>query len=243
MSGLMYKNFRVNLSSFIFSLVTAAVCCLTLTLLCVFGGEGMTADEETANETSLIFAAVYYLAYMLPAMATSTLFQSDESRVCTSFAMSLPQGAKGHVMSKYYYLLAVNIAIMFVLFVNDTVCTAMLGGRYSGTLILTMLFCWRLLLMSVEIPFIIRFGSQRGLNIKGAVIGFIFVLVMIYFLFGDISWLIDSDDPIKALIDWLQSGDILFLAGLIPYFSVAAYYLSYRISVNVYRKGAESYEQ
>ena len=210
MSGLLYKNFRINRSSFIFSLATAFVCCLTLILLCIFGGSAMTAEEEGESTTAFVFATVYYLAFMLPAMATSNLFQFDESRVCTAFAMGLPQGAKGHVQSKYYYMLIVNLVTLFMLFVCDTICTAMLDGKYSGTAVLSVLFCWRLVLMAVEIPFIIRFGSQRGLNIKGAVVGFIFIIIMLYLLFGDISWLIDSDDPIGALIKWLQSGDIIF---------------------------------
>ena len=243
MSGLLYKNFRINRSSFIFSLCTAAVCCLTLILLCLFAGSSMLRDEEGANNTALIVTVVYYMAFMLPAMTTIMIFQADESRICTAFAMGLPQGAKGHVLSKYYYLLITNTITLFMLFVCDTILTVMLDGLFSALPVLVILFGWRLMLMAVEIPFIIRFGSQRGLNIKGAMVGILFAVIAVYFLFGDISWLNGNDDPIKALIAWLQSGDLIFWLGLFPFLSGAAYYISYRISVGVYRKGAENYEQ
>ena len=66
----------------------------------------------------------------------------------------------------------------------------------------------------------------------------------LYFLFGDISWLIEmEDDPVTAFMTWLQSGDIVFWLGLFPFVAVAAYYLSCKISVRLFRKGAENYEQ
>ncbi|MBR5087796.1 MAG: hypothetical protein IK093_00045, partial [Ruminiclostridium sp.] len=71
-------------------------------------------------------------------------------------------------------------------------------GTVYLTTVLFMIFCWRIWVSSFEIPFMIRFGSQRGLNIKGAVFGIIMMLGFIWFLFGDISFLMDNDDPISA---------------------------------------------
>ena len=246
MSGLLYKNFRLNLSSMIFSLITAAVSCLTMILVCLFAFvlPGKTPEVEQLNDLTLGFGACYFLAFWLPSMATSTLFQVDESKTCCAFAMSLPQGAKGHIEAKYYYMLILNLSIMFVTFVSDTVTTAMTGGMTSNTVIIIIVFALVLLLSAIETPFMVRFGSQRGLAIKGAVVGGVFIFAALYFLFGDITWLIENEnDPLTALMEWLQSGDIVFWLSLFPFISVAAFYLSCRISVKLFRKGAESYEQ
>lgn len=246
MSGLLYKNFRNNLSSMIFSLVTAFLCCLTMILVCLFGFvlRGKVPEIEDANELTIGFGACYFLAFWLPSMASSTLFSVDESKTCCAFAMSLPQGAKGHVEAKYYYLLILNLSILFITFVCDTITTAMLGGAMSNTTMLVFIFALSLLLSAIEVPFMIRFGSQRGLSIKGAVIGGVFIFAFLYILFGDITWLIENEnDPIAALMEWLQSGDILFPLSLFPIVCIALYYLSCKISVKLFRKGAESYEQ
>ena len=244
MSGLIYKNFRINRSSFIFSLITAGLCCITAILLAVFtGGAESITDEAGSDNVMFVYAILYYLVFMLPAMATSMLFEADENKTCCAFAISLPQGGKGHVESKYYYLLILNLSIFFMAFITDTITYMIFGGKVAMALVLVILFCWRLLLTAVEVPFVIRFGSQRGVNIKGAVFGFIAMFIMVYILFGDISWLMSDEDPIEAFMAWIQSGDIIFWVGLFPFFSVAAYCLSCKISVKVFRKGAENYEQ
>ena len=244
MSGLIYKNFRVNRSEIIFSLVTAGLCCITAILLSVFiGGADAIKNESDPSSVVLVYALLYYLAFMLPAMATSKLFEGDENKTCCAFAMSCPQGGKGHIEAKYYYLLILNLTILFMSFISDTITMGIFDGKVSVSLALGLIFCWRILLSAIEVPFVIRFGSQRGVAIKGAVIGFIFIFITIYFLFGDISWLIGTEDPIEALMEWLQSGDIIFWAGLFPFFAFVAFYASCKISVKLFRKGAENYEQ
>ena len=246
MSGLLYKNFRINKSSMIFTLVTAIACCLTLILMALFGYtlRGMTPSEEEIPSILTASSACYFLAFWLPSMASATLFQADENKTCCAFAMSLPQGAKGHVEAKYYYLLIQALVILFITFIIDSILTGMLGGTVSTTSVLPLLFSIHIFLAAVEIPFMIRFGADRGLQIKGGVILAVFAAVALYFLFGDISWLIENDeDPMGAFMAWLKSGDIVFWLALFPYISIAAYWLSCKISVKIFRKGAENYEQ
>ena len=244
MSGLIYKNFLINKWSFLFSLITALLCGLVAVLMSIFtGGADSLRQESDAESVTCVFAVLYYLAFMLPSMTTSLLFEADENKTACAFAMSTPQGGKGHVESKYYYILILNIIVMFMLFVCDTITTGLFKGAVSASLILMLFFCWRLFISAIEIPFIIRFGSQRGAAIKGVVVSVLVVIIGIYFLFGDISWLIGTDDPIASFAEWLQSGDITFWISLFPYFAIAAYYISCRISTVLFRKGAESYEQ
>lgn len=242
MSGLLYKNFYVNRASFIFSLITQAVCSLVIILVLIFTS-GRELNEDVVRETIFVFTLVYYLGSMLPAMASGEVFRTDEGKPACAFVMSSPAGAKGHVESKYYYILIVNLAILFMGFLTDVFSTAMTGGMISLTLVLVLIFCWRMLVSAVELPFMIRFGSEHGMQIKGAVVASVLMLGVIYFLFGDISWMLDAEDPIKGIMDMLQNGNTVFFIGLFPFISLIAYYLSCKLSVRIFIKGAENYEQ
>ncbi len=242
MSGLLYKNFYVNRTSFLFSLITQLFCSAVIVLLLIFTGNKVFT-EETAREMTFVFALTYYLGSMLPAFASGEVFRTDEGKLNCAFAMSVPTGSKGHVESKYYYILVVNLAILFIGFITDVFTVAMTGGMLSLSVVLVVIFCWRMFVSSVEIPFMIRFGSEHGMQIKGAVIASILMIGMIYLMFGDLSFLLNGDDPVESLIKELQSGNVIFFISLFPFFSIAAYYISCKISVKLFRKGAENYEQ
>lgn len=239
MSGLIYKNFRINFFSSLLILIITLISSAIAIICSILSGTELIAE----NDGAMMFFLLYYFVFMMPSLTANLLFEADENKTASAFAMALPQGGKGHVESKYWYILIQYLLVLFITFLTDTVTYVILGGSFSAAIILMMIFCWRLLLSAIEIPFVIRFGSQKGIAIKGVVISFIAMLVAIYIMFGDISWLINSDDPFKAFMDWVKSGKIFFLISLFPFISCAAYWLSCKISVKVFRKGAENYEQ
>lgn len=244
MSGLLYKHFRINYASFLFTVISAAITGAVLIVFCIFiGPDGLSRGEDMQTVVVMSFTVMYYLAFLLPSLTSTLLFQSDEKKVCAAFAMSVPPGGKGFIESKYWYILIQNLAVLFILFLADTVSYGILRGQFRAGSVLMLFFCWRLLISAIEVPFVVRFGSQKGIAIKGLVIAFVAMLLMIYLMFGDISWLINSDDPITAFKEWLESGKILFPISLFPFISCGAYFLSCKISIKVFRKGAENYEQ
>ncbi|MBP5605187.1 MAG: hypothetical protein J6X60_06560, partial [Ruminiclostridium sp.] len=85
-------------------------------------------------------------------------------------------------------------------FLTDVFTVVVTGGMISLTVVLVMIFCWRMLVSAVEIPFMIRFGSEHGMQIKGAVMASILMLGIIYFLFGDISWMLVDEDPMEGIM-------------------------------------------
>ena len=107
-----------------------------------------------------------------------------------------------------------------------------------------------------SLPFVIRYGSKRGVNIKVAVILIIALCIGIYALFGDISYFMKGEGFVNQIQEAVmningnevadkllkQDASKLLIASLIPHIIVGLYYLSYRISCKLYLKGTEEYD-
>ena len=239
MPGLLYKNFRINFSAFLFVLIFTSVCCVIILLTAIIGGKEFVIE----NDGLFAMIGLYYVIFMMPSLTNTFLFEPDEGKTAGAFAMSLPQGAKGLVESKYLTILIEFLILLFLCFLTDTISHAFTGGAFLASVVLIYIFCLRLLLSAVEVPFLIRFGTEHGVSIKSLLVIVLILLAALYFLFGDITWLIGTDEPFKGLIKWLQGGRFLLFFALFPFLSIGAYVLSCRISILLYRKGVENHEQ
>lgn len=99
--------------------------------------------------------------------------------------------------------------------------------------------------MAFVVPFIAYFGAEHGKNVMMVFFLGIIAIILIWVMFGDISFLINNRDKgFWAILRMLQSQKVLVWAGaLLPYIAVGGYYLSYRISLKLYRKGVNNDEE
>ena len=95
---------------------------------------------------------------------------------------------------------------------------------------------------AIELPFAFRYGTEKGGKVK--VIALIVILdsILLYGLFGDISFLL-GENPWEALKRMLSTGVMIWVLALLPYVSCMVFYFCYRISLKVYTKGVDSYEK
>lgn len=233
MRGLLYKDFFLLKGNMIFmavfQLIMTGLCILLVTI-------GL--DREL---TVLVLAACYYLPFFIMTMVTQELFAQDEKSPWSSFVGSTPQGLKGQVACKYYVILIENLLLLLCCFFTDALVVAVTGDTAISMVLVGMFFfCIRIFLQAIEIPFLMRFGINAGGAVKGAVQAFIVFAVICYGLFGNISFLF-SDDPIAAFLAFFSSGHVIWLRVAIPCVAVAAYYLSYKITLGIY-KGVEHVE-
>lgn len=238
MRGLLYKEFyQFRIDFWIIAGLEIILCGLSITSV-------VTIDPSEPQWTIImLLASIYTLSIMLGSMLCSEFFSKDEKRPWNHFAMALPQTETGQVLAKYYAVLLVHLFVLFVCFIADTIAVAVAGdSSISGMTVAVVVFCIRMLVMAFEIPFVFRFGAQTGTNVEGAVAGILFVAIGIYLLFGDISFLL-QENFWEALMEWIQSGNIVWVLALLPYITGAVYYLSYRVSLKLYRKGVENSEQ
>ena len=243
MSGLLYKNWRQMFGNIMVILTTQVVCSITTILFAFFTSSGGELSNDNAAFILFISAfmsfAIFFFIYLT---YSDGLFAKDEKHSVTNFVISAPTGLAGQIRSKYYFIFAEFVAILFIQYITDViVCGIVNNSAVSASMLLMLIFSIMLIFTAVEIPFIVRFGSSHGIQVKGAVMAVIVLLIAIYFLFGDIS-IFDEPDILAALQEKLTDAVTLGTTAVICAAAIPLYYLSYRISVKLYMKGAECYE-
>lgn len=236
MRGLLYKNFLLYRICIVVIGCFQAVVSATVLI--------MTAADVYAPEERMVYSmGLYFIVFLLSGLLEQQMFASDEKRTVSSFIISVPGGAKGHIQSKYYTILIIDLIILNCCFMTDAAVCAVLGTTiYSIGVLCMLFFCINLLFSAFSTPFYIRFGSVYGNGIKYGALGVVILIAGIYALFGDISFLL-GDDPLTAIAELFSSGNALLILSLFPLVSVLLYYASYKLSLVMYRKGAENYEQ
>lgn len=238
MAGHIFKNLYICKSSIIFITVMGAVCsgvCIAATVL------GSSSSSFDPMEYSLLFPICYYLIYFIASISMTTLFTGDERSSWVGFAASTPSSARGQVLGKYYTILLVNIWITFICFISDMI-VSLIVPELNSLMSILFIFIIMIIYYSVSIPFSMRFGGDKGLAVAGVVAGILIFLGVVYLLFGDLSFF-DSDDPIGAVMKMLSGEWFTAFSAVIPYIAALLYYLSYRVSLILYPKGAENYGQ
>lgn len=243
MSGLLYKNWR-QMFGLLMVILGTQVLCSTANILFAFytssSGELSNDDAAFMMFVSVFFAFIMF--FFIHLTYSDGLFAKDEKHSATNFFISAPTGYAGQIRSKYYFLLAEYYVIFFFAFITDAiVCGVTESAEVSAALPILLIFSIMIILTAIEIPFIVRYGSSHGPQIKGIAFSVIILIAAIYFLFGDIS-IFDEPDILAALQEKMSTAVSLGIISVICGAAMPLYYLSYRISVKLYKKGAESYE-
>lgn len=241
MKGLLYKNFMCCRLALLLMIVVLFMIGFWNIMLASIA----TTDIKSGDDASAIIVTMcitYMMVFFCIALPVKELFISDEKNITYSFFFSTPQSAKGLILSKYYFVLLIDLGLLFGCFLIDLIIMLIMG-EYAVSLltICVILFSLMLVFMAFSIPSSVRFGTKMGQ--ETSVLGFFaFVcIIAIYALFGNISFFFE-ENILEALIAYLQSGKVIFVLSFLPYVAILLYYLSYRISLLLYRKGVETYE-
>ena len=231
MAGLMYKNLLL----YRMELIVIGVLQLFISTTVLLTG---ITDSGSPEGTLLLYGCMFLIIGYIE----SGLFAPDEKQSARNFLISSPTGAAGHIESKYWFLLLVNLGVLICCFLTDTVVFALTGDENTMTgVMLVLLFALGLIMDALSLPFIIYFGTNYGLNAKASALGVLLLLALLYALFGDISYFL-SNDFMTAVEKLFEDGNALLMMGLLPYGSGLLYWLSCKLSVFLFRKGAENYD-
>lgn len=244
MKGLLYKNFmsfRLHLFGLGFWLFTIGFMSITFSYMDVSNVKsGITEPSSTIIVASMVM--MFLMTFFLVMVLSGELFAADEKATTCSFFFSTPQSGRGLIQSRYYFILLMDLGVLFGCFLIDTIVMIIMGEYAVSTLtVCVILFSVTLILLAIRIPFYVRFGAKMGPEVQGLFVYTFFCLIVVYALFGNISFFFE-ENILEALIAYLMSGKVVFVISFLPYVAVLLYYLSYRISLLLYRKGVETYE-
>jgi len=244
MKGLLYKNFmsfRIHLLALGLMLFLSGLMCITFAYV-DFSNMKSGITEPNTSLFTVCMVMMFFITFFLIEPLSGELFATDEKATTCCFFFSTPQSAKGLIQSKYYFILLVDLGILFGCFLIDTIVMIIMGEYAVSTLIVcVILFSIMLILMALRIPFNIRFGTKMAPEVQTLYIYVFICIAVVYALFGNISFFFE-ENILEAFMAYLQSGKVIFVLSLLPYVAVLLYYLSYRISLLLYRKGVETYE-
>lgn len=239
MSGLIFKEFYQNrkLLWFVF-----------FPFLLIPGTIISEAARGTPANSIMMSVMLYEVIIMFFGyMVTAEMMKYDERKAWAAFIVSTPQAAKGQVASKYYFSLIVLVGSIFVSYIYDVVACAAADLDFSALPFTANLFFLLLFMLSVEIPFSIRFGSVNGNKYRAMIFILLLFAGMVYILFGDLSIFGEPEKIAESLIKIINGEGIpdalLIIMGIFPYFSIVMFYLSYKLSCRLYIKGIESFEK
>lgn len=239
MSGILYKNFLAYKLDLIALGIIDALCVISILLATSFA----PAHSPEVMLTG-IYPIIYFFMFFMSNIFDHQLFAADEKRVIGNFVISCPSGAKGHVEGKYYTLLIVNIATLVICFLTDTVIYLIANGTmYSSGSVLMFLFCGNILYTAFGNPFYLRFGIQFGNTVKYGSLGVLLAIGVIYFLFGDISFILESENLMETIMTLICGDAAMIIMSIFLVVSILLYWVSCKISIPLYKKGVEAYEQ
>ena len=235
MGGLLYKNFF----QYRWELVVIAVLQFIATFTVLLAAMSPQTKSDGMVMTSVL---MYAMVFFVLGFFESGMFAPDEKRTAMSFIISAPTGAKQHIGSKYLSVLLIYLSVLICCFLTDAAAVAIKGdATISVTLPLIIIFSGALFLEALSLPFMVYFGSAQGTNAKGITLLVLCYILGMYILFGDISMFLE-EDFLAAVKQFFSQGNIMLMLGIFPYIALALYYLSFRISVLLFRKGADNYD-
>lgn len=199
----------------------------------------------TYSLTHLLMSA-FFSTVLFAVVISEKLCKMDEQKVWASFAIGAPGAAKQYVTAKYVFCLLTAMAPVIAFYIIQNILTALTQLPTDCTPIYIMGFYLVLLLFGLTFPFAARFGYKQGNNIRSVCIIMLILAAFIYFLFGDISILQDSDalgeKLYKMMMGTERSTTISVLLTVLPCLSLTVFGLSYFYSCKAYAKGVAHYD-
>ncbi len=236
MTGLVYKEWKQN-RWFILSMM---ICSLIPFAALLQNREDMSAPETVRTICSMGTVIAFLFAGGLQTM----VLRGDDRKIWGCWITSTPEGYRGFLRVKYEMVFAMAVLFLTSLSFFDRLFCAVMADRgvcivsSIADIAMPLVFI-QLLLRAIDIPFTLRYGNKKGSLIKliYSVAAVLIISVLILTNFCNFSVVVFNMG--KKLFSG-KAGSLSVSVMMI--LSLAAYYLSYRISCRIYLKGVEQYD-
>ena len=195
---------------------------------------------------------VFYIA----AMSFGFIIKTDTKREWGFYGVALPGSVRLIVGAKYLTVFIVNLIAYIMCVLNDVVIGLFFGKAVDMSFFFLVFILFQLFLAAIEMPLAYRFGVDKASAIRILIFCVMIVLISIYLLFGNIEWLMAEDGILKTIIRLFENDlnstsvsdelqrfiqRLSFISyiemAVFTHFMVLSYYISYRLSCRVFRKG------
>ena len=258
MRGLMYRDMKyVFHRTFILFLYFVGLYLLTTVVF------QLVNVENAFKFYPFIVVMIGMVVFMMIQIIPGEILKTEEKKEWKYYLLSSGLGVEKIVAERYLMTFLINFGsylfayLMMLIFLQlaDSETTAMLFGIANG--IYLSMFGFNLFLQAFEMPLSYRYGSARSDKMRIAIWLLILLPAAIYLLFGNIEWLMGENGLYHHFQEYLEDPESLtvaakaymenlsrtavFLFTLIPHLLVLCYYLSYKISCKVYKKGVKDH--
>lgn len=256
MAGLLYKDF-VGIKGRRIVWIIAGFTLAFLILRFLFPGNETTvmSDGWAENETGelvkltvgelrdafLVMLPLLFIvvSFFLPSTWTVAICRHDEKNKTKQFTGALPLDKNAYIASKYLFI-GIAIYILFSLDTTWIIIYNSVAGNNNSTECLIVLsqflmgFCGlSLALASIELPFFITLGVEKGMIMKTAILEGAAFLAMAYLLFGNLK--IFENYDITIFVNWCQKHLVVvtLISVISPVVELLIFWLSYRITCKI----------
>lgn len=241
MTGYLYKEFKLNIRLVLLFLLTY----IFFSVVPIFAITESKGDDTIGYTMTMILGVFCIFTFITAGCIQSGVFNGDDRKKWAYFVTSTPSGIKGQIGAKYLFTM---LFCMFVVTL-ETLKLALaetISGQPSGlSVLIAAMFYVQLLMRAVEYPLIVRFGVKMGSMVKITAVCVVILGFIIYMLFGDTSAFASLDTFWERMFAFVGDPDklkkLLLWTGICTLAVLPLYYISYRISVKLYLKGAENY--
>ena len=205
-------------------------------------------EMDVANIYKLMSLFAILCTFYIMGMFQQGVLEPDERKKWAYYVTATESGVKAQVGEKYIFVylssmgtvMLCNCMNAIAMDVTDEKAVSMIGVSFA-------LFFVQMFLRSVDIPFMVAFGSKRGNMLHGAMLVAGLFVIAAYLLFGDLSFFGNSMDGFwDRVFELMSVGNNLKVLIVLLICALAVlplYYLSYRISCKCYLKGVEGYDK
>lgn len=236
MKGFLYKDFYNSKVSIVTISILQAI--ISILLIWVsFASKGEIQGEDSLY-FDILFVASYFLMFLLSTNIFTDFFKRDEIKLWKYYLVTVPNGIEDAINSKYVVMIISQIFVSVCCFMTDITCNVINSEKTDYTIFVTLFLGINIVKMALQIPGMIYFGVNKGNTIGNLVLSVLFFLGVLYALFGDISMFLDRD-IVKHFMEMLTEGLALWIFALMPFVTIALYWLSNRLTIKNYRKGVD----
>ena len=251
MRGLIYKDLYLIRHKCVSELIMILLLTAVVIVLTALPGDVPVA----AAPVMALFVNMYIV--LLVAVLYNDIIKIDTTKEWGFYSITIPGTEKEVIAAKYIVVFIVYFIAFVICTVIDIIMGIIYGTSVDSSMAVFALILVNIFLNAVEMPLCYRFGSERGGLIRIAITLFVVVVAVTYLLFGNIEWLM-GEDGIFWIIKDAKDKDInimnvafdrvskalknlsllgVIISSMIPHIVVVVYYISYRISCKVYKKG------